>query len=116
VQSLPSLIILALPIGNKKSSPITSSGTTNSSLYIISLSRKHIGLTSLMADFSKPLASSTSYGAMTTSPGTEEYQEAKHYECWAATAADEPFNPLNTIEPPNSPPDIYLILAAVFTT
>lgn len=45
---------------------------------------------------------------MTISPGTEEYQAAKHCECWAATLAAGPFKPLNTIGEPSSPPDIYL--------
>ena len=41
-------------------------------------------------------------------------QDAKHYECYAATEAAGPFNPLNTIGVYISPPDIYWVFAAEF--
>ena len=43
---------------------------------------------------SKPLQSSESYGLMTFKPGQWPYQAAKHWECWAATPAAQPFGPL----------------------
>lgn len=67
-----------------------------------------------MADFNNPLQSYASYGDNTISPGMLLYHEAKHYECYAATEAAGPFNPLNTIGVLISPPDIYLVLAAEF--
>ena len=42
---------------------------------------------------------------ITLSPGTDEYQAAKHCECCAAVPTDGPFGPRNTIGQPNQNPD-----------
>jgi len=55
------------------------------------------GSLSLMADLSRPFASSDEYGDTTLRPGQLLYHAAKHCECWAATPEDGPFGPRNTI-------------------
>jgi len=62
-----------------------------------SFSRNTTGSGSLIAAFSKPLASSAEYGDITLSPGQWLYQAPKHWECWAATPAAAPFGPRKTI-------------------
>lgn len=56
-----------------------------------------------MAAFKRPLLSSASYGEIVIRPGILAYIAAKHCECWAATAAAGPFNPLYTIPPLSYP-------------
>ena len=60
VTSLPSFMILALPIGSTKSSLNTSSGTSKAYPYKFSFSKKTTGLSPLTAALSKPLQSSAS--------------------------------------------------------
>ena len=48
---------------------------------------------------------------MVIRPGMLAYQAAKHCECWAATAAAGPFNPLYTIPPWRIPELMYEVLA-----
>lgn len=66
-QAAASRLALAFPMGCTKSLSMTASDTGNDSPYRISFSRNTTGSGSLMAAFSKPLASSASYGAMTCS-------------------------------------------------
>jgi len=54
-------------------------------------------LSSRIAAFSSPRASSALYGAITLRPGQCAYHAAKHCECWAATPAAAPFGPRKTI-------------------
>ena len=106
VQSVPALSILAFPIGMRYSGSIISGVVSNSTPYIISFSRITTGSLSLIADFIKPLQSSTFHGLITFRPGTCEYQDPKHYVCWAPTDAQTPLIPLNTIGHVMSPPDM----------
>lgn len=71
-------MILAYPMGKTKFGSKTSSDTLKDSLYIISFSKNTTGFGFLIAAFNNPLASSASYGQITTNPGTDEYQDAKH--------------------------------------
>lgn len=93
----PSCIILAFPIGTKKSLSRTSYYTSKAELYMTSLSRQTTGFGSLIEAFNNPLASSESYGATVIKPGTLLYQAPKHWECWAPTANAGPLQPLKTI-------------------
>lgn len=62
---IPGRSILATPIGMRNSLDITSSVTGCSTPYSNSLSRTTTGLSSLMADLRRPLASSEEYGVTT---------------------------------------------------
>jgi hypothetical protein len=106
VTSVPYLSTLAFPISNKKSLSITLSGASKLTPYIISFSKNITGSSSLIEAFRSPLTSSTLHGATTLSPGTLEYQEAKHYECCAPTPAETPLIPRNTIGHLRSPADM----------
>lgn len=106
VTSVPSLSTLAFPRGRRKFGSTSLSGTSNSTPYIISHSRNTTGSGSLIADLSKPKLSVQFHGVTTFNPGTEPYQAAKHYECYAATPALTPLIPLKTIGQVKSPFDI----------
>src|SRR5690606_34593812 len=90
------------------------SGVSPLSPYICSDSIKITGSSSLMADFSKPLASLGLEGTTTLSPGQLAYQLSKAWECVAANCPAEAVGPRNTMGQLNCPPDICLILAALF--
>ena len=68
-----------------------------------------------MADFNKPLASYGLDGTITFKPGQLAYQLSNAWECVAASWPADAVGPLKTIGQGNCPPDICLILAALFT-
>lgn len=70
--SLPSLIILAFPMGITKSSRRTYSGTSKLYPYKFSFYKKATGFPFLIAALRRPLQSSASYGLIVIKPGIFE--------------------------------------------